>query len=517
MLHMRVYKVLKSCILLGILLTLIIMTWLICYSAYEDGFHPSEFPDSNYGGKIVALNIHLHGTENKSGRQTEGTNIVKKQEVHASSEISIGAIGATSEQNFSSHVSQEITINNPIPQEIDAKDTAGKKLQEHNITGASTMRHRGGSVGHVIAVTFWDQQTFSVGRLLSLQCWAGHHDMLVVEPFMINSKFGAPLTAEAMKHNDTMVRLGRLYDLDHWNEYSKKRGYAPMVEWKEFLHQAPRDVIIVEFKGNSLQALRKEYSKTLNPHGFQVVKELHLDYKSPSNKLSMDDFATHMFGNYSPSDVTVIFSEWTLIVNNVVDLASVHCHATHTDYDAISPSKEISESAEAYIENQFGGGEYNTVMLRLEFMPEPVSSCLSKTVQRLDKIKNYTGNLPTFVAIDVGKYGSKTDTKFHGSMFELVQGFLRIAYDNSSSLNHWEKTFEDISKSTSPGYIGFLQKVIAIRAKYILLTGSGTNTFQRHALNMYKDLHKETKDACYAVVGTRPVCSIQSSEGIVLD
>ena len=468
MLHLSVYKVLKSCILLGILLTLILKTWLICYSAEEDGFHPSESPDSNYDGNIDTI-YHVHSTDQR-GKQTGGK-------------------------------SNEETVTNIV----------------NNITGASTMRHRGRSVGHVIAVTFWDQQTFSVGRLLSLQCWAAHHDMVVAEPFMINSKFGAPLTAEAMKHNDTMVRLGRLYDLDHWNEYSKKRGYAPMVEWKEFLHQAPRDVIIVKYQFPNRpvrSSLGGEYSRALAPHGFQVVREQLLECESWRYRLSMDDFTAHVFGNYSPSDVTVIFSEWTVIVNNIVDLASVHCNDAHTDYDVISPSKEISESAEAYIENQFGGGEYNAVMLRLEWMKD-FSSCLQETIKRIDVMKNYTGVGSTFVAVDVGKYGSKSSGVLNSkSMVEPVQHFLMTIYENSSSLRDWEQTFEEISKNTSPGYIAFLQKVIATRAKCILITGRGAGTFQRHALSMYRELHSGTNDACYAVANLK--CKVDTSHGISL-
>ena len=501
MLHLATYKLQK----LLFLQALILKACLICYSA-DDGF--CEFPDQGSGCGTI-------GMEDGNDKLTVTEMVLNELEFHKESADTVDGL------------QYESSLIPKLNQEEDSlkKDSAGRKPPEHTTAETNNLHVGNRPVGHVIGVAFWDQQTMSVGRLLSMQCWAGHHDMVVAEPFMIDSKFGAPLTAEAMKHNDTMVRLGRLYDLDHWNEYSKKRGYAPMVEWKEFLHQAPRDVIIVEFKGNSLQALRKEYSKTLNPHGFQVVKELHLDYKSPSNKLSMDDFATHVFGNYSPSDVTIIFSEWSRVVNMIVDLNSVHCHATHTDYDVMSPSKEVNESTEAYIENQFGGGEYNAVMLRLEWIvssgsqekaKEAVSSCLHKTIKRLEVMMDYTGVKSTFVAVDSGKYGSKTSYKLNSDfVLEQIQVFLKTVYGNSSSLQHWESTFEEISKNTSPGYIGYLQKVIATRAKCLLLTGSSTSVFHRHALRMYKELHRGTNDACYAVVNIR--CAVDISEGVALD
>ena len=510
MLHLRVDKVLKSCILLGILLTLILKTWLICYSAEEDGFHPSESPDSNYGVKIGTINIHLHGTEglhaleeNASSSNKGADNVVRamnKPSVQSNSAGVLNTGGGTGRGNGTLPPSLGTTT--------------------HTIRTEDEKQTR--TTGYVIGVSFWDQQTSSMANIMSLQCWAGHHDMVVTEPFMIDSKFGAPLTAEAMKHNDTMVRLGRLYDLDHWNEYSKKRGYAPMVEWKEFLHQAPRDVVIVKLnahKSCSSEAL-------ILPYGFKAIKELCIKHTFHQTPTSMDTFLAQVFGDFSSSNVTVMFSDWSRSMINVfVDLNSVGCPVTHTHLDAISPSKEVNDSAEAYIENQFGGGEFNAVMLRLEWIvssgsqekaKEAVSSCLHKTVRRLEVMMNYTGVKSTFVAVDSGKYGSKTSYKLNSDfVLEQIQVFLKTVYGNSSSLQHWESTFEEISKSTSPGYIGYLQKVIATRAECVLLTGSSTGMFHKHALNMYKQLHRGTNDVCYATANMQ--CRVDASRGVALD
>ena len=104
------------------------------------------------------------------------------------------------------------------------------------------------------------------------------------------------------------------------------------------------------------------------------------------------------------------------------------------------------------------------MMLRLEWMKD-FSSCLQENIKRIDAMKNYTGVGSTFVAVDVGKYGSKSSGVLNSkSMVEPVQHFLMTIYGNSSSLRDWEQTFEEISKNTSPGYIAFLQKVIATRA-----------------------------------------------------
>ena len=498
MLHRRAYKVLKSLLLLGILLIVIVNTWLICYSAYEDGFHPSESPDS---GKIGTINIHLHGTEglhaleeNASSSNKGADNVVRamnKPSVQSNSAGVLNTGGGTGRGNGTLPPSLSTTT--------------------HNIRTEDEKQTR--KTGYVIGVSFWDQQTWSVGNILSLQCWAGHHGMVVAEPFMIDSKFGAPLTAEAMKHNDTMVRLGRLYDLDHWNEYSKKRGYAPMVEWKEFLHQAPRDIIIVKLK----HAHSSCSSDVLTmPYGFKAVKELCYEYKPHHIPLSIDNFTAYVFGNFSSSDVTVIFSEWsTTSVAGNVNLHTVKCQPTQTFYP-IMPSKIVYDDANEYIHQHLSENSYIAVMLRMEWMVSRhyyqtvrnfTSSCLEQTLKRLQLIQNQTLLNSTFVAIDVGRFGSKTSERLNSdAVLEPVQTFFRTVYGNSSSLQQWESTFEKIS--SSPGYIGFLQKVIATRAKCILLTGSGT--FQRHALSMYKELHKLNNDACYVVADFK--CQVTSSK-----
>ena len=504
MLYLRVKKVLKCLLLLGILLT---VTWLICYSAYEDGFHPSESPDSNYDGEIST--IHLQGTEGLHAHEENATspnkgadNVVRAMNKPSALSDSAGALntgGGTGRGNGTLPPSLSTTT--------------------HTIRTEDEKQTR--MTGYVVGVSFWDQQTWSVGNILSMQCWAGHHGMVVAEPFMIDTKFGAPLTAEAMKHNDTMVRLGRLYDLDHWNEYSKKRGYAPMVEWNDFLHQAPRDVIIINLKPTQSGCYSDIH---ILPYGFKVVKKLCFVFKLHHTPLSMNNFTAHVFGNFSSSDVTVIFSEWsTTTIIGHVNLNTVKCQPTLT-FDPILPSKMMYDDANKYIHQYLSENNFMAVMLRIEWLlmsiqPQNIgkvaSSCLEQTMKRLQLIQNQTQLNSTFVAIDVGRFGSKTYPYLNSdAVLEPVQAFFRTVYGNSSSLQQWESTFEKIS--SSPGYIGFLQKVIATRAKCILLTGSGTSTFHKHALSMYKELHKGTNDnTCYAVANMQ--CRVDTSKGVTLD
>ena len=52
--------------------------------------------------------------------------------------------------------------------------------------------------GYVFALDYYDQHTNGLYRLLSLQCWAGSMNMLVVEPFLLKTTFGV---GDAMLEN----------------------------------------------------------------------------------------------------------------------------------------------------------------------------------------------------------------------------------------------------------------------------------------------------------------------------
>ena len=541
----KVLQLFKIFYLLVILVILILNTWFFHQYIYYGSTVSHIAPDypENHVQKDDKINSVVsqpsqptseHTTKNSASNRDSRTNMTLNY-VYPKPAYQTIERGATLVKSSFRTNSEAVTVTSPQPNVSKppavvhkSNNVRSTELEELHVV---SIRPPTRKTGYVIGVSFWDQQTFSVGNILSMQCWAGHHDMVVAEPFMIDSKFGAPLTAEAMKHNDTMVRLGRLYDLDHWNEYSKKRGYALMVEWNEFLHQAPRDVVIVEFKPLYhreclLPSIKQEYSITLTTYGFTIVKDLCLEqHRDLREKLPLDNFATSIFGNYTPSDVTVVFTEWSRrTVFALVDLGRAHCHPSHSTFDVISPSKDVRDDINTYIQRQFGGNNYIAVMVRMEWMvmnihPQTigkfVSSCMENTLKQLQLIQNQTLLNSTFIAFDVGRFGSKTCKRLNSdAVLEPVQAFFRTVYGNSSSLQQWESTFETaVNKHPSPGYVGYLQKEIAIRAKCILLIGGGT--FQRHALNVYRQFHRGTNDSCYAVADSK--CVISSSEGIGLD
>ena len=232
-----------------------------------------------------------------------------------------------------------------------------------------------------------------------------------------------------------------------------------------------------------------------------------------------------VFGNYFPSDVTVIFQEWSGRTTDVIISASHNRCACRSlqSYGAISPSERVSRNVDTYIKRFLNGGEYHALMVRMEWIlncnhPERVHHivklCFQSIAAHLKVLRNTTGIQAAFVAVDVGKYSSKSSERLNTAFVrESVEELFRIVYGNGTSFEEWEKTFEIVSQTNNSGYIGFLQKLIASRAKCLLLTGSGT--FHRHALSLYKQLHYHTHDACYAVANIR--CNVTDSAGVHFD
>ncbi len=513
-------KMIKG-IIAFILVTALINMWLTLYFTVLHGkpLTGTQFEDSSLTKTLEfeeavpksvteSATIASHLTPNQSIRHPQATewNELRPQQQNRSN--SLGS--ETAKRLYTSTVESSVT-----------GATSGK------IDNTSTEHER---VGYVMSVSFWDQQTYSVGNILSLQCWSAHANMAtVVEPFMIDSKFGAPITSEGRTRNRSTVPMSLLYDLGHWNDYSKRMKYSSLVTWEHFLRSAPRDTILVELrpihrKRCSLEAFRNEYSDSLAPHGFRFVKEICFENTIGGyrNRLSMGNFTRLILGGRLPHEVTVIFTEWSgTTVPGVVDLDK--CMSYHTNFNVIAPSRAVLADADAYIDRYLGGSGFNAVMLRVEWMVmninqnsirHMVNSCFERTLKRLHAFQNQSGLNATFVAIDVGKYGSKTNARLAlDIVVNPVNYFLRTVYGNSTSLEEWERTFEGQSDAVSPGYVGFLQKVIATRARCLLLTGQGS--FQKHALSMYTALHRPKGKVCYAITDSK--CQVRSSEGITFD
>ena len=92
--------------------------------------------------------------------------------------------------------------------------------------------------------------------------------------------------------------------------------------------------------------------------------------------------------------------------------------------------------------------------------------------------------------------GSKGYVKHHlvsNNLTETLSTFYQTIFSNSSSVEEWEKSFEDVAGINVPGYIASVQKLVVSRARCVLMVGGGS--FQGYTFSLYTKSHK--KKPCF--------------------
>ena len=375
--------------------------------------------------------------------------------------------------------------------------------------------------GFVLAVHFWDQQTFSIGNILGLQGWAAWLGVHTVEPFLVGTKFGFPLGDPNAFHSSGTVsylKMSDVYDIDDWNVASSKvyPKVSPLMPWDYFLRTASKNVIYIEivlFRRCSLGQEIASYNETLTVLGFNLLHAHCLDIKSHT----LSGVRAEIYGDLSPHKVTVVFNVWRQL--NISPLTAIGGLNVRLP---LKPSQKILNDAERYISKYLPpNGAYVGILVRSEWLimnrgyiekrKQVLQDCLKSGVDWLHAIMNQTHLSSVFVGMDIGKYGSTTLKDLTQSyILELSENFLQTTYGTSEmNIANWEKTFQGMSQSEVPGYIAFLQKTIATRGKCLLLLGYGS--FQNHALKVYVDQHQQSEH-CY--LKTDSLCRIKSLVGI---
>ena len=396
--------------------------------------------------------------------------------------------------------------------------------RDHHTSGIITQPNSN-RTGFVLAMEYWDQQTFSVQNLLSLQAWAGWLGVSVLEPFLMWTKFGLPLGDPKAFHENGTVSypaMGDLYDVDQWNAESNVyfRKLSLLTQWSDFLSSASRDVVLVGFskwEGCKLNKNLASYNKSLTKIGFRLVDTRCIGRST----VTESSLKREVYGdNLSPSNVTVIFDCW-----NRQDVLHVIREMTFrmiagSFIVSLQPSKKLVEEATQYTNKHLTlNGDYIGILVRAEWIimnrgPEKrgsiLSDCLNRAIGWLRAVGNTTGITATFVGMDIGRFGSTTLRDLSMDYITKVgENFLRVAYrEPQMTLEEWENTFIDVTSSRIPGYLAFLQKTVAVRGKCLLLVGYGS--FQSHALQAYMNLH-DKRDHCF--LKTDSQCKIELVAG----
>ena len=416
-----------------------------------------------------------------------------------------------------------------------------QRSEPEELTTSLKLTH---TTGFVVAMKIYEQQTMASGNLMQLQCWAKLLNMAVVKPFTKDSFFSTPM--DQTKHY-TMLTLDNTFDMEDWTQHTAKLGYAPLVNWDYFVQNAPRDVIVVQIKYPTLTHVKKVRSNGLPfPHppageeykegcgfkmlssgklgtnlkalSFRIVRKVCFNFLT-GDELSLKQFHEDILGEYQPGEVTIIIDEWRGIKENQrVLIKDDICLNDYKYREHLKPSQHLIRDAKAYVERFLQNNattsnnhDYLAIIARYEMTGltrsmnkdgDPhaiIPYCLQLTLETMEKMQTRTGLTNTFLSVDIGKYGSNSFLlKNYFDHLKDMEAFVGKVYRGEMDVRGWEKTFEAVAETTDAGYIAMLQEVLVVRAKCIIFVGGGS--FQRHAFNLYKELHPHQQDQCYEVI-----------------
>ena len=394
--------------------------------------------------------------------------------------------------------------------------------------------------GYVMALTYSGQQGAGIQALLSLQCWATSFNLpvAILEPIMSGTAF----TSFPQHDNDSFIRFGDFFDIDHFNKVSESIGYhIPIGTREHFSMNAPRQVILVHVKmvpkNTSLierspkvvwsadTAKNNCYQDSdltlqlgpLEKEKFCIIRVIKGCFSLVNHYIFSDkDVHQVIFGNRSPEDITLIFSFWRTpwyVENSRLDNPKM-CKGAgiRSSKEQFIPSPRLVADSMRYEREFLSSSNEIALMLRIEHMIEfvnqdshsaqnvwTVDSCL---LEALRITKGYLNSGLPMVTLDLGKFGSKFWnflTRTRGvdvdALTEKSKLLLETLFDGKLTFEEWEESFTKAARGVEhSGYIAALQRTLASRAKCLVLVGGGS--FQDLALKDYLRKHPNKEDQC---------------------
>ena len=366
--------------------------------------------------------------------------------------------------------------------------------------------------GYVLALHFSDQMTGSITNVLCLQCWARQLDLLVVEPFAVESYLGASLKTGQEGLEENSVKLSDIFDGSLLRKHSKKKGYSPLVSWEKFVRYTPRKLILVtqpiSYGGcdSDLETLREQVVPFAKEYNFTIIREVCFNFLKNGSEETSKSFNARIFQEDDPQTVTVMFDRWGGIDREHGDdfrmaISDSQCWRSVGEAVRVCRSSEsIVNDAQLYATKYFNGGLYNAVMIRFQYFfinhqlnskSEEVQSamidgCLESILAKWKELKS---NYSTLLTMDFGSYGT-IDFNSGPWLDEKIRRFFDRIYGTALSLEQWEESFESIARKKSRAYIAQMQKELAGRSQCLVLAGSaGMSSFQDQARTLHDIYH----------------------------
>ena len=374
--------------------------------------------------------------------------------------------------------------------------------------------------GYVMANLYTDQMSGSMVNMASLQCWASSvgPEVRLVEPFLRRSQFGVNLHAtynrtirrEVKPHDDNSVTLSDIVDLLEWEEFAKENEWFPQTKWASFIKDAPRQLILVHKVINHINPTNFYTSSALfSKHfGFEIVRNVSLINQT----YSKEEFKKQVYADYSPRKVVVLFSLWGGFLPKTNELRP---GVQLSDYpncirglippvSNLPPSAGIIQDANKYSAKYLDQGNgYISVMVRIEHLIlryellektkelilSRTTKCFHNLHKELTKLKKTHNTEKIFLTLDCRDSGSHAFMNAKKSLIATtaVDTLFPMLYGNSTTLDEWDKSFDNVVTHNAPGYVAMLQKHLAAKGVCLLTVGGGS--FQSNTRLLHSSYH----------------------------
>ncbi|CAI8004088.1 hypothetical protein GBAR_LOCUS3829 [Geodia barretti] len=393
--------------------------------------------------------------------------------------------------------------------------------------------------GYILVLRYSGQQGAGVQALSSLQQWISNLDlpMKVVEPFIQNSVLGIH---PAKKANAKSVRFGEMFDLDNFNDVSRRKGLAEMIPWSVYRAsaqgQAAVFVNMVAIDGHTSFSAptiswqdggsgRCKVTEITGPDKTSVSlcqgrrAEAYWKFAN-THTLSSEEVYNSILGGLDPSNITLIFSLWRGPWQVEKEKNVLHQELEYKD------SQNLLNSAIAY-QNKFLAApesRYVAVMIRaehsiLQFLAKrskntskDLEKCMDELVKETDAAMKAVGASGLFVTSDVGYFGSGSwnrtiSSPEKGDVADVERRVKRTverlyAGRQGWTFEEWERSFVEASGGVDErGYVAALQRVVATDRKAACLVLLGGGIFHELSLKQYLyNTNNRTHPCCVRMV-----------------
>ena len=492
-----------------------VQVYLVCLASVRKSHHITMMPFSNHDDWL------LLSSESSSSRQTLSLDLTDST-VAQTRPISPGN---TSSSSFSSlHMIQPSGLTHPV---TTSKSTTVAVSSVRKLTG-----------GYVLALDYWEQQMNALRNLIHLHCWAHKLGLSLVKPFTKDSRLRLSLRKS---FREEMLPFEKSYDYQSWESLISDRFgiKSSMVDWDEFVSDAPRDVIVVNFRHNmpltehvnvsvagaddyksyrkcNKPPLRftesdKEISQGLVENNFTVSRSVCFNFDSHF-WLTERQFLQHIYGDKDPKNVTIVMTQWRGFGENRVYVDSPKCKEI-TPKKALSfkVSKTIYRDAEKYIQKHYLGQPFVAVLIRTEHIliknssVDGMVSHFEAVLEKLKEVRKLKHLNYTFLAADFGVYGSQgyilgMRPNITSQADSFVRGVFTDVNEDGTSMKgmlDWEASFRAVVDSSDRGYVALVQQQIAMRAKCIVTCGKGL--FLERTIASYLAHHPKNERCVYTV------------------